>query len=163
VGGGAMDRARLFEIPPNPFLKQTPTQGHMNTHKHSPLRRAQEAARARGDKTFFHDQPCRNGHTGLRYSASGNCIQCNAIHNRNRYGKSDAERQLKLSIMANCVRTQLSQDTATVADTKAAKDKLLQITGRPVSLSLMHKAGMHLLNTYLSSAPAASSVMALFS
>jgi hypothetical protein len=157
-----MDRARLFEIPPNPFLKQTTTQGHMNTQQHSPLRRAQEAARARGDKTFFHEQPCRNGHTGLRYSASGNCIQCNAIHNRNRYGKSDAERQLKLAL-ANCVRTQVSQDTATVADTKAAKDKLLQIIGRPVSLSLMHKGGIRLLNSYLSSAPTASSVMALFS
>src|SRR4051812_47238688 len=106
----------------------------MTNRNHSPLRQAQEAALARGDKTFnFPDQPCRNGHLASRYAGNGNCTRCTAEHNRNRHCKPDHQRQLKLTL-ANGRVTQLTQDAPTIANAEAAKSKLLEITGRPVSL-----------------------------
>jgi len=134
----------------------------MTTRTHSPLRQAQDAAKARGAKTFHWAEPCINGHTGLRYAANGNCLQCISLHNRARYSKPDHERQLRLSY-ANSKLVQVRHDTATMSDATAAKDMVRSLTGRSPSLSLLHKAGLRLLTTYLSNAPAASSVMALFS
>lgn len=134
----------------------------MTNRIHSPIRQAQDAALARGAKTFTFPEPCRNGHLAPRYAVNGNCTRCTADHNRNRHSKPDHMRQLKLHI-ANGRVTQLTQDSLTVSNTEVAKDRLLEITGRPVSLSLMHKAGMRLLTAYLNNAPAASNVMALFS
>jgi len=134
----------------------------MTTRTHSPLRQAQDTAKARGAKTFSFHEPCINGHSALRYATNGNCTQCIALHNRNRYGKPDHERQLRLTY-ANGKLAQITQDAATLADARASKDSVREITGRQPSLSLLHKAGLRLLTTYLGNAPAASTVMALFS
>src|SRR5438067_9062561 len=116
----------------------------MTNPRHSPLRLAWDASKARGEKTFTLDQPCRNGHANaVRYTQNGVCVRCAAENNRTRKHKPAHQRQLKLTL-ANGRVTQLTQDSPTLANTEAAKDKLLEITGRPVSLSLMHKAGMRL-------------------
>lgn len=38
----------------------------------------------RGMHKFFTGLPCRNGHVNLRYTNTGACLSCIAVHNRNR-------------------------------------------------------------------------------
>ena len=33
-------------------------------------------AERRGLKQYFTGKPCKNGHVGERYAASGNCVEC---------------------------------------------------------------------------------------
>jgi hypothetical protein len=45
---------------------------------------ARLAALAAGEKTFDTGQPCSHGHTSLRSTATGKCIECNDIRNARR-------------------------------------------------------------------------------
>ena len=47
------------------------------------IKRALEAAKAKGEKQFFADVPCRRaGHNAHRFTASGQCVECDRLRYR---------------------------------------------------------------------------------
>ena len=130
----------------------------MPHYSRSPLRAAQEAARERGDHIFTTTQPCANGHLAARYSSNGVCVRCAAEYRRN--VRPPEQRQLKIS-NSGCQVRQVSQDARTVRLSKTTFARLNDIMGRPVSLSVIHKAGLVLLDHYLSEGRTAVDVLGL--
>ena len=127
----------------------------MTSTRWSPLRDAQERARAAGHHTFTISKPCPSGHVGPRYASNGNCVQC-ASHSR-KTDKPEAERQLKLkSDRSHVTQVTLDEDTANNVD--KAKRFLREVIGRPVSTSLIHRAGITLLADYLRDKPDTSTI-----
>lgn len=47
---------------------------------------AKLAARAAGKKKF-NGSRCKRGHTGIRYTSTGNCVECVAMHRDNQRGE----------------------------------------------------------------------------
>lgn len=122
----------------------------MTSRRWSPLRDAQERARAAELHTFTISIPCPRGHRTPRYASNGNCVQC-ASHSRGST-KPEAERQLKLK-SENSHVTQITVDTETADNVTKAKRYLREVIGRPVSASLIHRAGIALLADYLRGKP----------
>jgi hypothetical protein len=52
----------------------------LNNHRDKP----RNLARLAGEKTYISGKPCKNGHTGPRHTASGDCIACRVEWNRSR-------------------------------------------------------------------------------
>jgi len=124
----------------------------------SPLREAQECARKRGDNTFSVSMPCANGHFAARYASNGVCVKCAAEYRKN--AKPREQRLLKIS-SAQCRVRQISQDDLSSKLAKHATHRFAEITGRPASLSVIHKAGLILLANYLKPGRTAADVLGL--
>ena len=127
----------------------------MTSNRWSPLRDAQERARAAGHHTFTISKPCPRGHLGPRYASNGNCVQCSS-HSR-ATTKPEAERQLKLTSKKSHI-TQITLDEDTAGNVDKAKRFLREVIGRPVSTSLIHRAGITLLADYLRGKPDTSDI-----
>jgi hypothetical protein len=118
----------------------------MSSNRWSPLRAAQERARAAGHHTFAISLPCPRGHLGPRYASNGNCVQCASRSTKST--KPEAERQLKLTSKKSHI-TQVTLDEETAANVTKAKRYLSEVVGRPVSTSLVHRAAIRTLALYL--------------
>lgn len=118
----------------------------MSSPRWSPLREAQERAKAAGLRIFTIPIACPRGHLTARYASNGNCVQCGS-HSR-ATTKPEAERQLKLKSDKSHV-TQITLDEATAANVERVKRYLREVIGRPVSNSLIHRAGIAVLLNHL--------------
>ena len=123
----------------------------------SAIRAAQESAKARGDHTFTMSEPCANGHVSPRYTSNAICVACSAQGRRNR---KPEERQMKIATTQTRV-VQFHQDSFTASLSATSRKRIGQITGRPVSGSVVHKVAIVLLAAYLTSPRTASDIKAL--
>lgn len=130
----------------------------MQSTTRSPLRAAQERALAAGQHTFNINLPCPQGHLSPRYASNGNCSECAKLFRG--HNKPAHERQLKLRT-GNQRVTQISEDSDTIALVTLAKQQVLDLLGRPISTSLIHKAGIVLLADYLGGSPTAQTFRSL--
>jgi hypothetical protein len=130
----------------------------MTSTSRSVIRQARDSAWARGDQTFTISTPCAAGHFGPRYASNGCCVACKEQHNTHR--KPEAERKMRLA--SNDTRTvQFHIDPTTASLSAVSRKRFGEITGRPVSGSVIHKAAITLLASYLSRNVTASDLKAL--
>ena len=122
----------------------------MSENRWSPLRLAQEQALAAGQHTFSVPTPCQNGHIAPRWASNGKCTACGK--ERAARAKPVEERQITLRGKSSHV-TQLTLDTETAALVDKTKRYMKAVVGRPVSTSLIHRAGIALLAEYLRGNP----------
>ena len=129
----------------------------MPQQSRSLIRQAQEIALARGDHTFQMPTPCARGHTARRYASNAICCTCAANGRKN---KKPEERQMKLGSASTRV-VQFHQDATTAHLVTTSRQRFAEITGRPCSGSVIHKAAIGLLARYLNGAVPASDVKGL--
>jgi hypothetical protein len=124
----------------------------------STLREAQDHARRAGLTTFDYPEPCIRGHHAPRFTANNVCTACAGEYRR--AAKDRTERRMKVA-KAACRPIQITHDTTTASAVAVSRRRFQQITGRPCSLSVIHKLGTALLADFLRNNPSASQVLGL--
>ena len=123
----------------------------------SAIHAAQESAKARGDHTFLMSEPCANGHTSRRYTSNAICLTCASTARSNR---KPHERQMRLANKETRV-VQFHQDATTASLSATSRKRIAEVTGRPVSGSVVHKAAIAALARFLRGPVTATDVKAL--
>lgn len=130
----------------------------MHTPPRSAIREAQEAARTRGDRTFVVSDPCANGHTAERRTSNGICITCATEYRT----KAKPKDQRLLRLPATDMRlVQLHQDNTTASLAATSRKRFQELTGRPISKSVVYRAAIRALALYLSNATNPAEVKSL--
>lgn len=124
----------------------------------SAISKAQAESIARGDHTFTMPAPCAKGHISPRYASNAVCVTC--CTNNNHHPKPKHERRMSIARDGTSVIT-IAQDGAAAALAAKASKRFAEITGRPVSRSVLHKAAIALLAVHLQGNLGASEVRAL--
>lgn len=141
------------------LAKHIPTKQETNLSPpiRSAIRAAQESARARGDHTFTMPEPCANGHSSPRYTSNGICQTCSA---NGRLSRKPEERQMKIATTQTRV-IQFHQDSLTASLSAVVRKRFGEVSGRPVSGSVIHKAAIAVLAKYLSGPVTSADLRAL--
>ena len=112
----------------------------------SAISTAQAEARRAGQHTFQVNEPCKHGHTAARFTSNKCCTAC--VSEANNKPKPPNERKLRLSSKeTKPVLVQEDEVTAKLMDYSCKR--FHEITDKPVSKSVIHKASMVLLANYL--------------
>ena len=53
------------------------------------MEKSWSSAKRNGDKHYYTGKPCKHGHTGLRFTKSGACVDCNYIKSMRRNSNLD--------------------------------------------------------------------------